>query len=272
MNLVVSFFVTLSLSLSAFAVPLITILPLGDSITYGCGSNAAPPLWYACCTGLDGGYRTPLWAALNGSTINASIAMVGTETNGPNFFPPEAKYHEGHPGWTISQIGTLTSKWQALNPDIVLLMAGTNDIGQKHDNATVVSDMQALLSSLTTTLPKTKLFVTSVLNFYSSDNPFLPPSVIAFNSALPSLCEAVGATFVDINKITGLCAPPNDPNVDSFCAVCNGPCGGYNPAVCPPNGYAWCHPSGAGYDLVGGAWASALLPVLGNIAKEKALA
>ena len=36
--------------------------------------------------------------------------------------------------------------------------------------------------------------------------------------------------------------------------------------MCPPKGYAWCHPSGAGYDLVGGVWASALLPILGELA------
>jgi hypothetical protein len=80
------------------AVPLIKILPLGDSITFGCGSDAAPPDWYACCLRTSGGYRAPLWAALNGSSINASITMVGYEKNGPAWAPPEALSHEGHPG------------------------------------------------------------------------------------------------------------------------------------------------------------------------------
>ena len=259
-----------SLAIEVSSVPLIKILPLGDSITFGCGSNASPPDWYACCTELDGGYRLPLWVALNGSSINASIAMVGTESTGPLWAPPEAKNHEGHPGWTIKELLSLRQKWVTLNPDIVLLMIGTNDIGQSHQNATVIADMQNLLAVLKSTLPNARLLVTSILNFYSSNNPYLAPSVDVYNAALPSLCNAVGATFVDINKITGLCAPPNDPTRDPLCAVCNGPCGGYNPQVCPPNGYAWCHPSGAGYDLVGGAWASALLPILGEVAAEKA--
>ena len=117
-----------SLAIEVSSVPLIKILPLGDSITFGCGSNAAPPDWYACCTELDGGYRLPLWVALNGSSINASIAMVGTESTGPSWAPPTAKNHEGHPGWTIKELFSLQSKWVTLNPDIVLLMIGTNDI------------------------------------------------------------------------------------------------------------------------------------------------
>ena len=129
-----------------------------------------------------------------------------------------------------------------------------------------VLDAGVLLRS---TLPTARLFVTSILNFYDSGNAGIPAAVAGFNAALPALVAAVGGTFVDINKATGMCTP-NNYTLDSLCAVCNGPCGGYNPAVCPPNGYSWCHPSGAGYDLVGGVWASALLPVLHELAAEKA--
>ena len=57
------------------------ILPLGDSITFGCGSaNALPPKWAVDCDPLCGGYRAPLYhmlrdtgfAAANGS---ASFVM-----------------------------------------------------------------------------------------------------------------------------------------------------------------------------------------------------
>jgi hypothetical protein len=62
-----------ALAAGADALPTLTILPLGDSITFGCGSDAAPPDWYACCNAASGGYRAPLWAALNGSALNASV-------------------------------------------------------------------------------------------------------------------------------------------------------------------------------------------------------
>lgn len=162
----------------------------------------------------------------------------------------------------------LQSKWVALNPDIVLLMSGTNDVGQSHAPATVIADMAALLTALRSTLPNAHIFVTSILNFYDSMNPGIPAGVASLNAALPALAAAARATFVDINKATGMCLPSNS-TLDSLCAVCNGPCGGYNPNVCPPEGYSWCHPSGAGYDLVGGVWASALLPVLHELAAQR---
>lgn len=214
----------------ALSFPLVKILPLGDSITFGCGSDAAPPNWYACCTAESGGYRAPLWAALNGSAINASILMVGTESNGPSWMPQEQRAHEGHPGWTISRIKGLESKWVALAPDVVLLMAGTNDVGQNHTAAQIQADMKDLLTTLRATLPVAKIYVTSLLNFYSSLDPGLPQAVQIYNAALPALVSAIGATFVDINKATGMCAP-NNSTLDSLCSVCNGPCGGYNPAV-----------------------------------------
>jgi hypothetical protein len=237
----VSFFLMLHQSLSLIAlglvvttgasvVPLVKVLPLGDSITFGCGSDAAPPNWYACCTAESGGYRAPLWAALNGSSINASVLMVGTESNGPSWMPQEQRAHEGHPGWTISRIKGLESKWVALAPDVVLLMAGTNDIGQMHPAAQIQQDMKDLLATLRTTLPLARIYVTSLLTFYSSEDPGIPQEVETYNAALPALVAAVNGTFVDINKATGMCAP-NNSTLDSLCSVCNGPCGGYNPAV-----------------------------------------
>lgn len=198
----------LALALADAALPVIRILPLGDSITFGCGSDAAPPNWYACCTPSSGGYRMPLWAALNESAINATIQMVGTESNGPEFMPISQRAHEGHPGWVINQIATLQSKWVALTPDVVLLMAGTNDVGQKHANATIVADMAKLLASLRATLPAARILVTSILSIYSSDNPDLPASVDAYNAALPALVAAAGANFFYVpvaENTTGVC-------------------------------------------------------------------
>ena len=85
----------LALSLSAEALATLRILPLGDSITFGCGSDAAPPDWYACCTASSGGYRAPLWAALNASVQNVSVQFVGTESNGPEWVPISQRAHEG---------------------------------------------------------------------------------------------------------------------------------------------------------------------------------
>jgi lysophospholipase L1-like esterase len=258
---------TLSLAL---ALPQLNILALGDSLTFGCGSDAAPPDWYACCTPSSGGYRAPLWAALNGSAINATIQMVGTESSGPSWMPVEQRAHEGHPGWTISRIQSLQPKWVSVKPDVVLLMAATNDIGQGHSNATMQADMAALLAALRASLPHARILVSSIFWLPQSANlPDLSFTIRAFNAALPALVAATpGAAFVDIAGATGMCFGPSDAR-SSLCAACNGPCGGYNPAACPPSGYSYCHPSGAGYSLMGGVWAGALLPVLHEVLQAK---
>jgi hypothetical protein len=86
------------------------ILPLGDSITYGCGSSQAlPPSWPVSCGPTAGGYRAPLYHALRDTGFidadgNASFVMVGTQYNGPIDIPEEQTANEGHPGWTIPQV------------------------------------------------------------------------------------------------------------------------------------------------------------------------
>ena len=253
---------------TAAAAPLLKILPLGDSITFGCGSDAAPPDWFACCTASSGGYRAPLWAALNSTVTNATIQFVGTESSGPEWVPVDQRAHEGHPGWTISQIGGLKPKWVALEPDIVLLKAGTNDVGQGHTNSSILADYTALLASLRSTLPNARLFVTSILNLPDNVHPEFRWAINALNAALPALVAAAGGTFVDINGATGMCFSPGSPLVN-LCAVCNGPCGGYNHASCPPNGYSYCHPTAAGYDLMAGVWANSLVPILNDMAEGR---
>ena len=57
------------------------ILPLGDSITLGCGYDAGPANgWSAVCSGTSGSYRAALWAALNAS--GADTVFVGTSPEG----------------------------------------------------------------------------------------------------------------------------------------------------------------------------------------------
>lgn len=144
-------------------------------------------------------------------------------------------------------------------------MAGTNDVGQGHDNATIAADYAALLASLRNTLPRARILVASIFWLPDSNHPEFVGKISALNGRLPALATAVNATFVDINGETGMCYGPGSPRVN-LCAICNGPCGGYNPNECPPNGYSYCHPTAAGYNVVGGVWANALLPVLSHLA------
>jgi len=243
--------------------------PPKQSITFGCGSDAAPPDWYACCPSTSGGYRAPLWAALNSSAINASIVMVGTQNAGPAWLPAEGRAHEGHPGWTINQIAGLRATWTALAPDVVLVKAGTNDVGQGHSNVSMAADLDALLRALRESLPAARLLITSILWLPDSNKPDMQYTIKYYNAqTVPATAARYNATFVDIAGATGMCYGPDSPLVN-LCAVCNGPCGGYNTQACPPYGYSYCHPTAAGYNLMAGVWANSLLPVLRELREER---
>src|SRR5438876_5303203 len=72
----------------------ITIMPLGDSITYGGGSSTG------------GGYRFPLWNELRARGL--PLDFVGSVQAGPASFERE---NEGHPGWKINQIAAKVVNW-----------------------------------------------------------------------------------------------------------------------------------------------------------------
>jgi lysophospholipase L1-like esterase len=255
------------------------ILPLGDSITYGCGYEASPPNWYAVCDKGSGSYRAGLWAALNSS--GANTVFVGRQSAGPAWLPLDQRHHEGHGGWTATQLRTIVNATlKATTPDAILLLVGTNDIGQGHSLATMVSDMAGLLSDLRTGAPAAKIFVGTVrpppphththitpfmlklrhltlqvLNMVNSENPKWSPAVAAFNAELGPLAHAVGGVLVDLHNKTGLCSPDDDKSTQRLCSECNG-----EGALCPPKGYDRVHPTAAGYSLMAGVWAGAILP------------
>jgi lysophospholipase L1-like esterase len=233
-----------------------TLLPLGDSITKGCGSDAGPANnWTAVCGNDSGGYRAPLWAALTAAGFN--VTMVGTQNSGPSWLPAGAHAHEGHPGWTINQIKTILPTWAALKPDFILIMLGTNDIGQEHPLSQVITDMTSLLSATVAALPESQLVVSTVLNMVNSNHSEWPPVIQAFNAQLPALTARFNATLADLAVVTGLCTP-NDSPLQRLCAECNGPVSG-----CLPIGsYDRVHPTAADYSMMAGAWAAALSPLL----------
>ncbi|KAK0101463.1 hypothetical protein ONS95_006635 [Cadophora gregata] len=99
---------TLSNGEEGKTVPL-RILPLGNSITYGYQST-------------DGnGYRKHL---LDKITTNGTAQYIGSVRSGNM----TDNHNEGHPGATITQISAFSVGSLALRPNLILLMAGTNDM------------------------------------------------------------------------------------------------------------------------------------------------
>lgn len=197
------------LSSDLSAAPL-KIMPLGDSNTSG--------TYYA-----RGSYRLKLWQDF-GSDI-ARLEFVGS-TGYP--LPAElgSKFHEGHSGYTIAAspigAGNITDNIgfylnSTRNPDIILMMIGTNDINYNYlvDEAPArLAHLISLISDLSTGLkPAAKLIVGNLPpiddshnNFRSSPTDYSANArVMAFNSAIPGLVAQHRARgeqvyFADINS------------------------------------------------------------------------
>lgn len=122
MRRVLVLLVSVSLALrvaTAGATEPLRILPLGDSITHG-----------VCCGVQDGGTATGYRQALRNQLVadGLTVDMVGSLTSGP---PGGDNDHEGHDGYATWDLLPLLPEWlQAAQPDVVLLMAGTNDLAR----------------------------------------------------------------------------------------------------------------------------------------------
>jgi lysophospholipase L1-like esterase len=116
---------------------------------------------------------------------NKTITFVGGSMNGPTMvdgvtFP---RAHEGHSGWTISQIDGIVPD-PALNPvpHIVLLHIGTNDMASMSSGAP--NRVGTLIDQIVADLPEALLVVAKIIPFPGASN-----QVNTFNSALPAVVE-----------------------------------------------------------------------------------
>ena len=145
------------------------ILPLGDSITWGYPDPST-----------TGGYRLPLSQLL--TNANFRMDFVGTQSSpAPGLLYP---FHEGHSGYRIDQIndGLLTWVNSVASPDIILLLIGTNDLGQNHDTTNAITRLDGLVSNITSNFPNAKVVVANLTTRTGSTdslintlfNPFVP--------------------------------------------------------------------------------------------------
>lgn len=162
------------------------ILPLGDSITDGIG--------------FSGGYRVELF---NKATMDGhDITFVGGSMNGPSMVAGKTfpKNHEGHSGWTISQIDGITPE-PALNPKphIVLLHIGTNDMYQMPNGAP--DRLGTLIDQIVMTLPDALLVVSNIIPFPQGAN-----AVSTYNAAVPGVVNmriSAGKHIILVDQFKG---------------------------------------------------------------------
>src|SRR4051812_18757043 len=127
----------------------IKILPLGDSITYG------------TTTPLAGGYRSPLWRALERD--RRSFDAVGSLQDPATYRDPD---HSGHRSWLIADLtyflpDTLPTR-DPFRPTYTLLMIGTNDTIANRDVANAGSRLSTLIDRIFSLVPETTVLVASI--------------------------------------------------------------------------------------------------------------
>lgn len=144
----------------------VRIMPLGDSNTRG--KEPGVP------TGKRAGYRDDLWALFQDRGFN--INFVGSLSEGPSTVKGVKKTytfdddHQGHGGYAIKGSGAkgeilpnVTNWLKKAMPDVVLLMAGTNDfLYQKTTAEETRDELRELIDKILNWSSNVELFVASI--------------------------------------------------------------------------------------------------------------
>ena len=221
---------------AAEALDSVNIMPIGDSITFGLGE--------------DGGYRKYLDYALKQKGI--AFDMVGPEGQSSASFSYKGQTvqydnnHAGYSGYTIKQqypvpswgenglLEKLQSKnaVRAAQPDIVLLIIGTNDMTANRNLSACESDLHDLIDYILGDLPSDGvIFMGSIPEFTAYGGN--AQRVANYNSTVQKVADSYGdnVQFADVHGSLNGMADMSSDNL---------------------------HPSGAGYEKMGLFWADVI--------------
>jgi lysophospholipase L1-like esterase len=170
---------------TAAARPMVRLMALGDSITYGTGSPGRS------------GYRIQLQAALKAAGMN--VDFVGSQRTGLS----GDRDNEGHGGWSIGQLDQKVVTWlAAARPDIVLLHAGTNNVTRGHDPADIAAELSKLIDDISAARPTAEIFVSTIVQ---SNRPTEKARNRAYNALVPGVVAFKGPRvhLVDQSAVGG---------------------------------------------------------------------
>jgi len=228
----------------------LSIMPLGDSITYGAHL-------------MNGGYRYTLFIDLSAAGIGFHYVGQSSENSAALPFPAQW-HHNGFPGATIQDIVSnldgnvqtpgmypnqggywMTNGKQGgdpINPDLVLLMAGTNNI--IHPPAQGGTDVEAMKTQFTDLIawftknrPNTTILIGTVIPI-TRQPATQNEQVVAFNIWLKANVSTFGSKCSLVDLYSKFLKPDGTPDSSLL-----------------GDGV---HPSQPGYDIMGKAWADAI--------------
>ena len=216
----------LSIATSGAATPPpVRIMPLGDSLTSG----------YSTPTYLSG-YRSQLYSLLAGAGYNVDYVGTQIDTQNPAIQDPN---HEGHGGYRIDEIDTGIAGWLSAvdDPDVILLLIGTNDIWQNYYTADAPSRLENLIARIASMRPYAKIILANLP--LRTDSASMEAAQVAYNATIPGIVSnqvALGhhVSFVDMHS-------------------------SFTSSGLSSDGV---HPNQAGYDLMAATWMPAITNVI----------
>ncbi|UZN03804.1 FG-GAP-like repeat-containing protein [Cellulomonas sp. S1-8] len=165
----------------------VRLMPVGDSITEGHGSSN------------ESGYRGKLHDDLGKFTLGELLGwhesdriyepgfkrdLVGERRHGRDV--PDAD-HQGWPGYTIAQIHNETSDAVAsMRPNVVTLLAGTNDMVHDVDVANAPGRLSALIDQILVGSPGVAIVVGTLT---PSADPGIQNRITAYNQAISTMLD-----------------------------------------------------------------------------------
>ena len=149
----------------------LTILPLGDSITFG---------WWSSTLN---GYRYPLQQLL--ISAGYDVTYTGKVHSGSM----ANNNCEGYPGRRTLEVMNLgLSTLQPGNnlPDVVLIHVGSNDALQSHDPNTMVNDLATLVDKIHQLAPNTVMIVAQII---TNRDQTVADTIAKYNGFIPYLLD-----------------------------------------------------------------------------------
>ncbi|HTZ59396.1 MAG TPA: GDSL-type esterase/lipase family protein [Acidobacteriaceae bacterium] len=211
----------------------VPIMPLGDSITEG---------WATAATFAQGGYRCPLASLLQNAGVSFSFLgdsaalEPGVVTN-----CPEVNW-EGHGGYDIASIQGFADSdgsIRVLQPEIVLLLAGTNDVAQGETSA-VSGQLTSLLSNIFAQDPNAWVILSTI--------PPMNPNASAASSSVAGWAAQVPAANAQIKTVAAQFS--RTTLIDFYSAAVGN--------VGANIGSDGIHPTVTGYGILASLWSNAI--------------
>ncbi len=185
----------------------IKALPLGASITQGIQSSDGAGYRFDLINEIGSGQfmgasgisnavvarsanaapaRVPndLTLALDGELTTGSVDFVGRKQDGTEPDPND----EGYPGYRIDQVaGVASCAVPYYQPNLVMLLAGTNDVQQNFDLADAPTRLGNLIDQILAASPKATVLVSDIPPNTDTSQPQLETDTIAYNNAVQAV-------------------------------------------------------------------------------------